>query len=145
MGKPARDLLKSVSRFIVSSYETVPFSAEDRAGEMTRLYGMWRRFGPPSCFLSLAPDDVHQSTCIRLSYGCADPTMWPATEDGLLHVLAGTASEEDVRAFELKAAAHAKTKDCTFSLDERALQCLATANTVATTLVYERLTAAFFT
>ena len=53
--------------------------------------------------------------------------MWPATEDGLLHVLAGTASEEDVRAFELKAPAHAKTEDCTFSLDERALQFLATA------------------
>ena len=60
--------------------------------------------------------------------------MWPATEDGLLHVLAGTASEEDVRAFELKAAAHAKTEDCTFSLDERALQFLATANPVASTL-----------
>ena len=135
LGTAAWELFKSVSRFVVASGHTVPWSAEERAGEVTRLYAMWRRFGPPSCFLSLAPDDVHQSTCIRLSYGCADPRMWPATEDGLLHVLAGTASEEDVRAFELKAAAHAKTKDCTFSLDARALQFLATANPVAVTFL----------
>ena len=40
LGKPARDLLKYMSRFIVSSGHTVPWSAEERAGEVTRLYAM---------------------------------------------------------------------------------------------------------
>ena len=71
--------------------------------------------------------------------------MWPAAEDGLLSVLDGTASLEDVRTFVAKAAARAKAEEYAFSLDERALQCLATANPVATTLFYEELTAAIFT
>ena len=133
-----------MSRFIVSSGRTIPWSAEERSGEMTRLYAMWRRFGPPSCFLSLAPDDVHQPTCIRLSYRCTDPTIWPAVEDGLLHVLSGKATPEEASAFYDKTKAD-KAEEYTFSIDEPDLQRLATANPVATTLFYEQLTSAIFT
>ena len=40
MCKDSRDLLKSISRFVVSSGKVVPWSAEERAGEITRLYAM---------------------------------------------------------------------------------------------------------
>ena len=100
LSKDSRDLMKSISRFVVCSGRVVPWSAEERAGEITRLYAMWRRFGPPSCFLSFAPDDVHQATCLRLSYRCGPAARFPAADDGLLDVLRGVASMEDVRKFQ---------------------------------------------
>ena len=47
LSKESRELLKHVSRFVVSSGKAIPWSAEERAGEITRLYAMWRRFAPP--------------------------------------------------------------------------------------------------
>ncbi|CAK0867394.1 unnamed protein product [Prorocentrum cordatum] len=58
--KGARDLLKQVMRFTATAGKVVPWSGEDRAGEITKLYAMWRRFGPASAFLTCAPDGVHQ-------------------------------------------------------------------------------------
>ena len=144
MSKGSRDLLKSISRFVIASGKVVPWSAEERAGEVTRLYAMWRRFGPPSCFLSLAPDDVHQPTCLRLSYFCGDASSFPAVDGGLLAVLQGAASAQDVQAFKAKVAALAPTEMYEFKLEESFMQWLATRNPVTTTLFYERLTDAVF-
>ncbi|CAK0798449.1 unnamed protein product [Prorocentrum cordatum] len=58
--KGARDLLKEVMRFTATAGKVAPWSGEERAGEITKLYAMWRRFGPASAFLTCAPDDVHQ-------------------------------------------------------------------------------------
>ena len=145
LSKDSRELLKSVSRFVVSSGKVVPWSAEERAGEITRLYALWRRFGPPSCFLSLAPDDVHQAQCIRLSYRCGASSSFPANDGGLLRVLRGEATLEEIRALNDAIATAAPMEIYKFTLDEACLQWLATRNPIATTLFYEQLTEAVFT
>ena len=66
LSKESRELLKHVSRFVVSSGKAIPWSAEERAGEITRLYAMWRRFAPPSAYITAAPDDVHQLSLIHI-------------------------------------------------------------------------------
>ena len=145
LSKDSRELMKSISRFVVCSGRVVPWSAEERAGEITRLYAMWRRFGPPSCFLSFAPDDVHQATCLRLSYRCGPAGRFPAADDGLLDVLRGVASMEDARKFQEKITASSPMEIYKFTLDETFLQWLATRNPVATTLFFEQLNEAVFT
>ena len=65
--KEARELLKHVMRFTAAAGRIIPWSGEERASEITKLYALWRRFGPPSAFLTAAPDDVHQLKSIRLS------------------------------------------------------------------------------
>ena len=145
LSKESRELLKHVSRFVVSSGKAIPWSAEERAGEITRLYAMWRRFAPPSAFITAAPDDVHQPKCFRLSFRCGNASSFPAVDDGLLAVLQGAASMEDVRAFQDKVAAAQPAENYEFSLDEKVLQWLATQNPVATTLFYEQLMEAVFT
>ena len=144
LSKESRELLKHVSRFVVSSGKAIPWSAEERAGEITRLYAMWRRFGPPSAFITAAPDDVHQPTCLRLAFRCFSACSFPAVDDGLLAVLQGVASIDSVREFLNKVAATQPAQTCEFSLDEKVLQWLATQNPVATTLFYEQLMDAVF-
>ena len=85
--KEARQLLKRVARFVSSAGKEVSWSGEERAAEITKLYAMWRRFGPASCFLPVAPGDVHQPTCIRLSYRVTSANSFPAVDDGLAKVL----------------------------------------------------------
>ena len=54
--KEARELLMHVMRFVASAGKAVPWSGEERAAEITKLYAMCRRFGVPSGFLTVAPD-----------------------------------------------------------------------------------------
>ena len=145
LSKESRNLLKDVSRFVISSGRSIPWSAEERASEITRLYAMWRRFGPPSAFLTVAPDDVHQPTVMRLSFRSGSSSTFPAADDGLLSCLQGTGSIDDVRAFQDKVAAAVPGENYAFSLDEQVLQWLATCNPIATTLFYEQLAEATFT
>jgi len=90
--KEARELLMHVMRFVSSARKVVPWSGEERAGEMTKLYTMSRRFGTPSGFLTVAPDDVHQATGIRLSYRAGCPDVFPSCAGMLLPILRGEAS-----------------------------------------------------
>ena len=81
-------------RFVASAGKAVPWSGEERAGEITKLYAMCRRFGPPSGFLTVAPDDVHQAKTILLSYRAGRPDAFPSCADHLLPVLRGEASPQ---------------------------------------------------
>ena len=141
----SRALLKQVLRFSAAAGKAVPWSGEERAAEITKLYAMWRRFGPPSAFLTCAPDDVHQSKSIQLSFRAGHSKAFPASPTMLLRILREDAMPEDMEQFmsdSLQAAPDASSK---FQLDERFLQKLATMNPVATTLVYEQMTEAIFT
>ena len=79
--------------------KVVPWSGEERAGEITKMYAMSRRFGIPSGFLTVAPDDVHQVKSIRLSYRAGRPDAFPSCADTLLPVLRGEASPVEYEAF----------------------------------------------
>ena len=105
---------------------------------------MWRRYGPASAFLTCAPDDVHQSKAIQLSYRAGKSDAFPTSPETLLPVLRGEASEEEVQQFYDASLACEPDTTCKFDLDERFLQKLATMNPIATTLVYEQMTEAIF-
>ena len=143
--KEARELLKHVMRFVGSAGKQVPWSGEERAAEITKLYAMCRRFGPGSCFLTCAPDDVHQPRSILLSYRAGRPDEFPVSPARLLPVLRGEATAEEVEAFCTETLRAAPDETYEFRLDEPFLQRLATLNPVATTLFYEQLAEAIFT
>ena len=63
--KTSHDLLKKVLPFLTSCGKAVPWSGEERTSELSKMYALWRCFGVPPCFLTVAPDDVHQPSSIR--------------------------------------------------------------------------------
>ena len=85
--------------FVSMGGKRVPWGADERAGEMSKLYAMLRRFGPPSCFLSLATDDVHQPLAIRLSYRAGPPGAFPCVDGNI-----GSVQQLGVQGIELKVA-----------------------------------------
>ena len=68
----------------------------ERAAEQTKPYAGWRRYGAPSAFLSLAPDDVRQPTVLQLSDRVVQPNVFPEVDDGLQNVVDGEASRRGV-------------------------------------------------
>ena len=46
----------------------VSFTASERAHVVTLIYGLAHRFGSPSQFLTVAPDDSNETIILRLSF-----------------------------------------------------------------------------
>ena len=106
---------------------------------------MWRKFGPPSCFLTVAPDDVHQYKSIQLSYRVNRTRGFPVDPSLLTNVFAkDEASLVELQSQLLPDEYDDIDESFRFELNERFLQRLASANPVATTLVYEELVSAVF-
>ena len=148
-----RELMKEISRFMTLGGACVPWSEEERNAEITKFYANARRFGGGSCFLTVALDDVHQPTVIRLCYRAGKPDEFPAVEDGLLRALRGEMDEEGSEYADFVAASKAAAttaagladEEYEFKLSEAFVQRLATLNPVATTLFYEHMCEAIFT
>ena len=87
--KEAIATLREITKFTTLAGVEVPFSANERGGELTALYANARFFGAMSCFLSVAPDDVYQPRVLRLSYRAGRPDHFPTRDSGLLGVLRG--------------------------------------------------------
>lgn len=151
-----RELLKEISRFVTLAGASVPWSEEERSAEITKFYADARRFGGGSCFLTVALDDVHQPTMIRLCYRGGKPTDFPAVDGGLLQAVRSETDENtDKHQAFVDATRDASTtvagqpvEEYEFKLGkdrERYLQRLASLNPVATTLFYEQICEAIFT
>ena len=149
-------LLKQMTNILSVAGRRVPWSGDERAGEVAKLFAMFRRFGVPSCFLSLAPDDVHRPKSIRLCYRAGRPEEFPAVDYGLAeHLRAADEAQQkgedpDTTAPEYLEFCHAVLRSAPdetyeFQLTERFVQMLATKNPVATTLLYEELCESVFT
>ena len=171
--KKARALLKEITSFVTIAGAHVPWSAHERKAELTKLYALTRRFGPASCFLSVAPDDVHHPTVLRLCYKSGEADNFPAVPAELLELLrraearpkrrsvpADERTESDerddesndeldaaVRAFNerVKEAGVLPNEEYEFQLNEAFQQKLAALKPVATTLFFEQLSEAIFT
>ena len=83
----ARALLKEMTSFITIAGAHVPWSPHERKAELSKLYALTRRFGPASCFLSVAPDDVHHPTVLRLCYKSVGANEFPSQPAELLDLL----------------------------------------------------------
>ena len=151
MDKQGRELMKEISRFMTLGGACVPWSEEERSAEITKFYANARRFGGGSSFLTVALNDVHQPTMIRLCYRAGKPGEFPAVEGGLLRALRGEMDDSEYADFVAASKAAASTaaghadEEFEFKLSEGFMQRLATLNPVATTLFYEHMSEAIFT
>ena len=85
--KASHDLLKKVLRYLTSCGRGIPWSGEERTSELCKMYALWRCFGVPPCFLTAAPDDVHQPSSIRLSIPAGHPHRFPVAVGEFLYDL----------------------------------------------------------
>ena len=56
--RKARALLKRITPMINLAGKSVKWGGLERKAVITKLYALMRRYGPASCFLTVAPDDV---------------------------------------------------------------------------------------
>jgi hypothetical protein len=92
---------------------------------MTKLYALTQRFGIPSVFLTISPDDVHNVLGIRLSYPVQSNHEFPTGDCGETLL---TALRTNVPDLQLNIPVH-----------ETHLQHLATLNPVASATVFQKL------
>ena len=91
--RAGRAFLKKILPLLAISAAPVKWSAGERGACISRMLAMARRFGPPSCFLTIAPDDVHDPTSIRLALTHASNSEFPAVMDSFLEALRTRSSE----------------------------------------------------
>ena len=73
-----RAFLKQILPLLAIAATPVKWSSAERGACISRMLAMARRFGPPSCFLTIAPDDVHDPTSVRLALTHATNSEFPA-------------------------------------------------------------------
>ena len=76
--RASRELMKQLLPLISIAGRHVPWSSTERGSCIGMMLAMARRYGPPSCFLTIAPDDVHDPTCIRLAVTHQSNESFPA-------------------------------------------------------------------
>jgi hypothetical protein len=65
----------------------IPFSPMSRKAAQSSLVAESSLRGPPSIFLTIAPDGVHAPQGIRMTFGSKSNTEFPAVDGGLLGAL----------------------------------------------------------
>ena len=145
--KEQREALKEVYKWMAGSGAQVPWTATKKRSQKTRLYANTRACGPASNFLTIAIDDVHQPTVIRLCYRAGCPGAFPSQLGNLNDVLRYNGGDEaeyvehahKYEALRLASLEAAPTEEYEFKLTEEFVQMLATKNPVATMLIFEEL------
>ena len=128
--KTARLWLKQVMPLVMIATRSVPFGPVERASCMSDLLSMIRKFGPPSIFLTVAPDDVHNPLSIRLTMETRANNNFPAVPEAYLGTL--RESSEDFKRDYLR------NEDETNSL-EQLLQRQAALHPASTSLLFDRI------
>ena len=77
-GEEAKNVMRRVSRMLQITGSTIPYSPLERSAGITTLYAYVRRFGIPSIFLTVSPDDVHEPLAIRLCFPTLCSCGFPA-------------------------------------------------------------------
>ena len=77
LGPEATKILKEFSPLLRTTGGTVPFGSGERAFIASKLYALQIHLGPPSWFITFAPDDVNHLLICRLSYPSTKNTGFP--------------------------------------------------------------------
>jgi len=80
-GQEAKEIQQRILPMLSLTGRYVPRGKLERASLVGQLLGMHRRYGPPSYFLTISPDDIRQPTCIRLCFKSVSNESFPATVD----------------------------------------------------------------
>lgn len=87
MGKAAKFVLKATEPFIQMCGKKVPYSPMERDDAMGSLIAITQRFGTPSIFLTIAPDDTHNPMTLRICFPSKNNDGFPANPQGFLESL----------------------------------------------------------
>jgi len=133
-GPAAREVVSRVIGFINLSGSSVPWGSRERGGEMAKLIADHRYSGPSSMFISVAPDDVHNATAIRMGTPYTGEGTFPAlVPPEFLAALRGQKPSERT--------ASAADGSITYAMDETSLQLFAAKNPVACAITFNHLIA----
>jgi hypothetical protein len=88
-GEDAKTVLRLLGPHIRAAGGAVPYGPVMRANALSQLYAMVHRFGVPSFFVTISPDDVHHVLAVRVSIPSRDNFSFPAAAGGLLDALRG--------------------------------------------------------
>jgi hypothetical protein len=128
-GAEAKKVLERVSRYLQICGSVIPWSTSERKQEIAKIYGLLHRYGKPTIFLTISPDDVHQTMSIRLSLPqTGSPLQFPAQVGDF---------EEALR--------RGNSTYLDFPIDEAALQSLAGNNPVAVSEFFKEMMEAVYT
>ena len=124
-GKVAQALSRKIEPLLRNVGAKVPYSPQERAAAISKMYSLCQTYGPPVAFFTTAMDDVHNTLVLRLSQPTrsGDPTAFPTSPDDLLDALNNGAPS-----FE--------THDVTIKLDEYNLDRNAMGNPAACAEVF---------
>jgi hypothetical protein len=70
--RESKTLLNKILPNIKMAAGKIPFGDMERQESKYHLFGMMHRFGPPSFFLTITPNEIHGPLCIRLSRRTGD-------------------------------------------------------------------------
>jgi len=121
-GQEAKKVMRRILPFINLVGRDVPYSPVERSQASSKLHAMVHRFGLPSIFLTIAPDDVNNPMAIRMSFPSSSNTVFPATPDGFLDAL-----QKDQDKFD------------TIPISQRDLKALAADSPVACAEIFQRM------
>ena len=87
--REAKEFMKKVMPTVSVVGRGMPWGSLERASCIGKMLAIIRRYGPPSIFLTVAPDDVHSPVGIRLTIQIANGNdAFPAAAGDFLHRLA---------------------------------------------------------
>jgi hypothetical protein len=133
-GPTARGVVSRVMPFINLSSKSVPWGSGERASEMSKLIADHRYAGPSSMFISVAPDDVHNATAIRMGTPYTGENTFPASvPPEFLAALRGQEPSERT--------ASSADGSITYAMDETSLQLFAAKNPIACAITFNHLVA----
>jgi hypothetical protein len=78
LGKDALHILNSTAPYIQMSGKHVAFSPMERNDAMTSLCAITQRYGTPSVFLTVSPDDIHHPMTLRIAFPSISNVKFPA-------------------------------------------------------------------
>jgi hypothetical protein len=95
LGKDAQHILKSTAHYIQMSGKHVAFSPMERNDAMTSLCAITQRYGTPSVFLTVSPDDTHHPLTLRIAFPSTSNVKFPAKPEKFIEALINEDEEHD--------------------------------------------------
>ena len=86
-GAEAKEVMKRLGTYIELCGNKVPFGPAERNLGITKLYSLVHRYGLPSIFLTISPDDVHSPMALRLCFPSITNSDHPAQAETFLNAL----------------------------------------------------------
>lgn len=87
LGHQAREVIRDTEPYIQMCAKNVPYNPMERRDAMGSLCAIAQRYGTPSVFLTVSPDDIHHPMILRLAFPSKSNAEFPAYSGSFLEAL----------------------------------------------------------